>query len=53
MQQSVASPQLFGNDMKLVLFPEQNASLDDPNLDRLFCKENDRWNPRHSYHRSY
>ena len=44
---------LFDNDMIIVRFPDQNASLDDPNLDRLFRKENDKWYSRHGYHRSY
>ena len=44
---------LFDNDMIIVHFPDQNASLDDPNLDRLFRKENDRWYSRHGCHRTY
>ena len=43
---------LFDNDMIVVRFPDQNASLDDPNLDRLFCKENGKWYSRHGYHKS-
>ena len=34
---------LFDNNMIIVRFPDQNASLDDPNLDRLFRKENGKW----------
>ena len=44
---------LFDNDMIIVRFPDQNASLDDPNLDRLFRKENGKCYSRHGYHRSY
>ena len=43
---------LFDNDMIIVRFPGQNASLDDPNLGRLFRKENGTWYSRHGYHRS-
>jgi hypothetical protein len=43
---------LFDNDMIVVRFPDQNASLDDPNLDRLFRKENGKWYSRHGYHKS-
>ena len=34
---------LFDNHVIIVRFPEQNTSLDDPNLDGLFLKENDKW----------
>ena len=30
-------------DMQVVRFPDQNASLDDPHLDRFFHKVNDEW----------
>ena len=30
-------------DMTIVRYPEQNASIDDPNVDRLFEKSNGIW----------
>ena len=31
------------NDMTIVRYPEQNASIDDPNIDRFFEKSNGIW----------
>ena len=37
---------VFENDMIIMRFPEQNASLDDYNIDRLFHKVNGAWKRR-------
>ena len=39
---------VFENDMVILRFPEQNASIDDPNIDDFFHKLNGKWISRTS-----
>ena len=39
---------IYDNEMEIVRYPDQNASLDDPNLDLLFHKVDGKWTSRSS-----
>ena len=44
---------IYENEMEILRFPEQNASLDDPNIDRYFHRIDGKWISRSSNNINY
>ena len=41
---------VYENDITLLRYPQENASIDDRNIDRLFVHRGDKWDKREEDH---